>query len=59
VVIEGGFHHVHNRAASGETVFADHSEIVKRLKNPLLDVDDSLLCSGDTALRFSARTRMS
>jgi putative transposase len=30
-------------------VFAGHREIVKRVKDPLLDVDDSLLCFGDTA----------
>jgi hypothetical protein len=30
-------------------VFAGHREIVKRVKNPLVDVDDSLLCFGDTA----------
>ena len=30
-------------------VFAGHREIVKRVKNPLIDVDDSLLCFGDTA----------
>jgi putative transposase len=30
-------------------VFAGHPEIVKRVKNPLLDVDDTLLCFGDTA----------
>ena len=30
-------------------MFAGHREIVKRVKNPLVDVDDSLLCLGDTA----------
>jgi len=30
-------------------VFAGHREIVKRVKNPPVDVDDSLLCFGDTA----------
>ncbi len=30
-------------------MFAGHREIVKRVKNPLIDVDDSLLCFGDTA----------
>jgi putative transposase len=38
--------------------FAGHQEIVKRAKNPVLDVDDSLLCFGDTA-RSARRAYMS
>ncbi len=58
VVVEGGLYHVYNRISSGEGVFADPDEasafieiirdVKKKMRAPLVDVDEMLLCFGTT-----------
>ena len=38
-----------------EHVFSGHREIVKRVRSPLVDIDDTLLCFADTAPKIRLR----
>jgi len=60
ILVEGGLYHIYNRFSRGEEIFSDpeeaiefldfsgHRELLGKVRDPLIDVDDALLTFGKT-----------